>query len=156
MTSDLQWNAQEDAQREARRAAEVAPQEKVWAEQRAIRRRNIPVWEAYIANAEQALTAAEAAQTDREREQGDAWARYLRAYHAQTGGSTPRNALGELVLLTPMKDMHPEARAALPAVPEWERYEKAKQAAVDAGIEVRRIQNALTELRAELTLCRQA
>lgn len=156
MATNLRWNVVEDAQQEAQRRADLAPRLKAEADRRAAMKRDIPIWEQYIATAEANLTTARAELVEREREEGEAQATWVWAYHRDSGGSTPRTPDGRLILFTPMEGMHPEALASIPARGEWERFKEAEQRAIRARAKVHKIEAALVEQRAALETCRNA
>ena len=154
VVDQLQWNVAEKAQREAQGAAARAKQEQAQAEARATLRQQLPARERSVANAEHNLAKGRAEVAELERQQGEAWATYVRAYHRDTGGNPPRQTTGEVVLLVPMGGMSTDA--SVPARGEWEQYQEAERRVIKGQAAVRGLEAVLAEQRTALERSRNA
>jgi hypothetical protein len=152
----LEWNEAERWQQESQRRQAVEQQARAQAQQRAAQAAELPYWRATLAAVGPAIAAQEDEVTRLEAAEQAAYARWVRAYHRQTGGATPRQGTGLLVLLRPLDGMGAQELAAIPARGEEAALKKAEAASQEARLTLRQLEADRRALEHNVTLCAQA
>jgi hypothetical protein len=156
MTTDLEWNVRQRVQQDAERQQQRVQQDRQAAQRRDALRAELPYWRRLRAAIEPALAAAREEAERLDAAEQAAVARWVRAYHRDSGGDTPRQGTGELVLLTPMEGMNPLDLAAIPARAEHAALTKAQAAAQEAHTAVRQLEADERALDHNIGVCEQA
>lgn len=153
--NEMQWNVVQDAQAAAQRQQADQQRARQEAEERAILRRNLPLYREELAGAERARTYWAAEQQRRKAAEDAAYELYLRGVHAATGGEAPVVG-GRLLVAIDLSNDHPQTMADRPAQPQWRAYKQAQEATQEAGRNLYAAEQAIPRAQHNVRIAEQA